>query len=382
MNGSDVAIISAVNNPSSHVDPSKYTLAQLAKIRGAMWTARGPLPWGPRPGKDDNCVCIDYFECFEPSAQAEIVGLYGPKSIRRYTHAPMGPIVDAGYHDQLPAVDWRSPAGFATYLDAAQKLEDAGVHVVHFIRPDRGCAGLEWTIEDLDRELAPYLTTARAQRLMRIVVIGWEPGPKYYYDNAWWRSMARWLARIFPKALRLIHMVCDCDAPVGGDDDKKGISNGQGWINVAPYLHGFLAQVCGYVGGGSPIATPQFCADWQGYIADMKARFQDRGVHGDWPKFSAFAEPALATIGRRDLWVALVDAIELPDDDPNRPGAMAAAIGAVLGALSDNVGLKMYAGEFAAYADYWLNYPESESIRLGDLALAAGADGALDGCTP
>jgi hypothetical protein len=306
-----------------------------------MWTARLDLaPWGPRPGQADNCICIDYFECFPAADQDRIIAAYGPTSGRGYTSAPMGPIVDAGYHGQLPAVDWRGD--LTPYLDAAEQLEQAGIKVVHFLRPDRGCAGLEWTVADLDRELGPQFATARAQRLMHTVVLGWEPGPKYYYNNAWWVEMCQWMARTFPDALRLIHMVADCDAPVGQDDDVKGITNGQGWMNVAAFIHGYLAQYGGYVGMAMdqvPHDSPAFRSGYQAFarnmpaaVADMKDRFITG--RGGWPTSSAWGE------GQR---------------------------------------VRVYYGEGAAYADYWNNWPEAESIELGRLAMAAGADGFLDG---
>jgi hypothetical protein len=167
------------------------------------------------------------------------------------------------------------------------------------------------------------------------VCIGWEPGPKYFYNNDWWVEMARWQARTFPRALRLIHMVSDCDAPVGQDDDRRGISNGQGWANVAPYLHGFLAQYGGYVDGQS---VEQFIPNVQNAIADLVHRFATGGprgsVGGDWPTSSA--------------WGA------------GQP-------------------IRVYAGEYAAYRSYWDNAPEIDSIRIGHAALEAGAAGFFDG---
>ncbi len=44
------------------------------------------------------------------------------------------------------------------------------------------------------------------------------------------------------------------------------------------------------------------------------------------------------------------------------------------------LGIATVAGEYAAFGDYWKNFPESESRRLGQLAIAAGAIGAFDGC--
>lgn len=313
-------------------------------IRGAMWTARAAVPWGPRPGKPDNCICIDYFECFPADVQNTILAAYGPKSSRAYHSAPMGPFVDAGYHGQLPATDWRAnPDG---YLDAAQKLEDAGIRVVHFLRPDRGVAGLEWTVDDLDRELGPVFRSAKAQRLMGTVILGWEPGPKYFYNNDWWIAMTKWMAHTFPDALRGIHMVSDCDAPVGQDDDKKRISNGQGWANIAPYIHFWGVQNAGYTDSGNPVPTAQFLKDFTDqFNPAVRGSFPDRfttgGPSGDWPRTSAWR----------------------PGESRPLPGT----------------GIIAFPAEYAAMGNYWQNWPESHSQQLGAAALAAGAVAFLDG---
>lgn len=304
-----------------------------------MWTVRLDVPWGPRPGQGDNCICIDYFEAFSQDDQDRIIRAYGPAG-RGYTSAPMGPLVDAGYHGQLPAEDFRGDA--TGYFDAAETLEAAGIKVVHFLRPDRDCVGLPWTVEDLDRELGAIFRSPRAQRVMHTVCLGWEPGPKYFYNNAWWVEMCQWMARTFPNALRLIHMVEDCDAPTGQDDDRKGLTNGQCWTNVAPYIHGYLAQYGGYVGSqeqGEPWGSPAQRHDYEAFkqnlpiaIADMKDRFATG--RGGWPVGSAWG--------------------------PTQR-------------------VRVYYGEGAAFADYWGNYPEEESRVLGQLAMEAGADGFLDG---
>jgi len=306
-----------------------YSLEQRAQIRGSMWTARGPLPWGPRPYQPDNIITIDYYEHFSASDQDLILDLYAKQ--RRYTSAPMGPMVDPGYHGQLPASEFRSNP--RPYFEAAAKLERAGVKVIHFVRPDRDAAGLAWTVDDLDRELGPVFRSAEAQALMHTVCLGWEPGPRYFYNNDWWVEMCQWMARTFPKALRLIHMVSDCDAPVGRDDDWRGITNGQGWANVAPYIHGFLAQYGGYVEGQS---VGEFIPNIQHAIRDLKRRFATGGPDGTWPRSSAWG-----------------------DGQP----------------------IRVYAGEYAAYRSYWENSPESESVQIGDAAMAVGADGFLDGGT-
>lgn len=317
-----------------HVDPSAIPLTERARIRGAMWTARLDVPWGPRPNQPDNCICIDYFECFSPADQDRIIAAYGPTSPRGYTHAPMGPVCDAGYHGQLPSVDFRT--GLDPYLDGAQKLEDAGIRVIHFLRPDRGCYGLDWTVADLDRELTPLFSTPRAQRLMAITCLGWEPGPRYYYDNAWWVEMLQWQARVFPNALRCIHMVSDCDAPTGGNDDQLGLTNDECWRRCVPDLHVWLVQNGGYVVGSSEVPTPQFVQDFTNQFnpsvpGSFPSRFEQGYAH--WPTTSAW--------GTRGL-------LAIP-------------------------------AEYAAFGDYWQNWGERYSQDLGDAAVAAGAAGYLDG---
>lgn len=305
--------------------PPPPTPDVLAKIRGAMWTARLNLPWGPRPGQDDNCICIDYFECYTPQDQDRIILAYGPQG-RGYTHAPMGPIVDAGYHGYLPSTDWRDTID--VYLDAAAKLEQAGIHVIHFLKPDG------WDIDQLET-LTPLFSTPKAQALMRIVCCAWEPSTET--PNRVWKQWLSWQARVFPQAVRLIHLPADWDAPIGGPEDN-GKSGGWGWSQVADLLHGWLVQNAGYVDGGTPVPNPTFVRNFTDQFDpevhwSLANRFMTGGP-GDWPTWSAWG--------------------------PHVP-------------------LKVYAGEYAAYANFWHNYPESESRRLGGLALDAGAAGYFDG---
>lgn len=308
------AAVVALAGSSSIPRPSLAALRGM--FRGAMWTARLDVPWGPRPNQPDNCICIDYLECFSVADQNRIIAAYGPTSPRKYTMAPMGPLVDPGYHGQLPSTDWRGDP--TPYFDAVDRAQRAGIVINHFLRPDRGVAGLDWTPDDLERELGPIFRSQRAQDSMWVVTEGWEPGPKYYYDNGWFVALLQWIAEVFPKALRGLHMVSDCDAPVGGDDDKRGLSNMQAWENVAPYIHFYIPQYGGYVDQDSPIASPEFCDEFQKAIR----------------------------------WCI----------EHLKP-----------------LGIDTAAGEYAAFGDYWKNFPESESRRLGQLAVAAGAIGYFDG---
>jgi len=312
--------------------PPRPSLDTLIKFRGAMWPKLGlpGIPWGPRPNAIDNVVVVDSVEAFDDPTQNRIMTAYAA----RYTHVPMGPSIDPGYHGQIPACDFRTH--FGDYLETAIKWAKVDVHVCHFLRPDRGVAGLEWTVGDLNRELTPLFSTPRAQEVMQIVCLGWEPGPKYFYNNAWWVAMCQWMAQTFPQALRLIHMVADTDAPVGQDDDVKGITNGDGWANVAPYLHGWLVQNAGYTDGDTPIPSKEFLLNFANqFNPAVHGSFPDRFTNGyaGWPTTSAWGDRGL---------------IALP-------------------------------GEYAAFGLYWKNFPDSAAVSLGQAAMDVGATGFFDG---
>jgi hypothetical protein len=50
-------------------------------------------------------------------------------------------------------------------------------------------------------------------------------------------------------------------------------------------------------------------------------------------------------------------------------------------AWGPGIPILLYAGEQTAYMSYWKNLPEAASRAWGDLAIASGADGYLDGGT-
>lgn len=323
-------------------------LAELARLRGAIWTARLDLPYGPRPGQPDNILAMDYLEIFTAADQARMLAAYGPTSPRRYTTAPMGPIVDPGYHGQYPATDWR--ADLTPYLDAAEKAERAGVGIVHFLIPDDLQAQ---PVEILDQQLTPIFSTARAQSLMQRVCLAWEPGGRYGFNNDWWVARVQWMARVFPRALRLVHLPADQDAPTGQDDDQRGFTNGRCWANVARFLHGWLVQNAGYTDSASEVPTAEFLKNFTDqFNPNIRGSFYDRfktgGPSGDWPTTSAWSDLPPA------LWPL------------------------VNGAPYE--GLLALPAEYASYADYWRNFAERYAQLLGQAALDVGAYGAFDGC--
>lgn len=317
---------------SSYWTPPAASLESLVQFRGAIWPKLGlSLPWGPRPNSPDNIAVVDSLEIYDSATQARIIDVYIGHG---YTDVPMGPCVDPGYHGQLPACDFRG--NFDVYLDIAERWERAGVRVNHFLRPDRDVVGLGWTVDDLDRELTPLFSTPRAQSLLRKVTLGWEPGPRYFYNNAWWVDMCQWMARVFPKALRSIHMVNDCDAPAGQDDDLKGITNADAWANVAPYLHCWLVQNAGYTASGNPIPSAQFVRDFTSqFNPHVPSSLTNRFANGyaGWPTFSAWGDRGIVPI----------------------------------------------AAEYCSFSLYWQNWPAEESIALGHAAMEAGALGFFDG---
>ena len=334
--------------PPPHVDPSAIPLRELARIRGAMWTARLDVDYGPRPHQPTNIIATTSLHLYPPAERQRI---YAALRSRGYTHAVSGPWFpggDQGYHAQYPerAITWDE------YLDLLQELWDAGLAPVVFCKPDN------WTAAQLET-LTAYYAQPRAQRLVRIAVPGgWEPSMDT--SNAEWVRWVSWGARVLPNALRLIHMAPDFDAPGndldfteynprvfnvdGSVDLARSVRNphyigmAKAWANVAPYLHAYLMQNGGYASGRDVVPSDQFkrnfCALFNpaGGRESIASRFQ-RGVAG-WPTFSA--------------WGA-------------------------------GQGMWLYAGEYAAYISYWQDAPEQYSMQLGDLAMSCGADGYLDG---
>ncbi len=325
----------------AHFDPSSVPLEQLARLRGAMWTARLDVGWGPRPGRPDNILALDFYALYSEGDRARLRAAY---RARGYTHGVVGPMAATDcYHWQYPCHDpsvegaWPlddvpTQAQWDRFLDRVQELWDGGIAPVYFHKPDG------WERPEYAAKLAALDALARqprAQQLLRLVVYpGWEPsGDKYGWTNATWTRMAQRGADVFPHALRLLHTPCDLDAPTGQNDDVVLGANGNAisWQRVAPYIHGWLMQVCGYVDRG---LDDEFRREWPKAI-DRAVRGFRAGI-GGWPTSSA--------------WGA------------NRP-------------------VLVYAAEYASFRAYWSNAPESDAIAIGDLAMGAGADGYLDGGT-
>lgn len=301
-----------------HVDPSAWTLGDLARIRGAMWTAKASWPIGPEANRANIIATVFLSNYDSPTRRRMLEDL----RLRGYTHVVLGPVVDSdGYHGIWAPTDWRTQ--WDRFLDLHQECWDAGLAPITFIRPDG------WTLEQT-QALTPFLEQRRAQQLLRIVVpTGWEP-TKHGWSSQTWSAFARWARETLPNALVFIHTVADTDAPVGTDErgDDNGHPNAEGWARVVPYIHGWLVQTGAFEHGDVGFT------DWQTYWGDLRRRFQ-HGYAG-WPTGSAWG--------------------------PQTP-------------------ILVIAAEYASYWVFWHGRSEEEARIWGDAAMAAGADGYLDGGT-
>lgn len=316
----------------AHKDPSSYSQDDLLKIRGSLFTVKAATSqWGPRPGQPDNVACLGFIPSYSEADRNLTIAAY--KS-RGYTHGPMGPFIDQGYHGQIPPIDFRDATVRAGIEDSIQWVWDQGIIPIIFITPDG------WTVDQL-RSLEPILRSEKWQRLCRIVCNGFEQqGSKYGWSNAQYIEYLTWLKDVFPTSVRLLHTISDIEAPVGNGDDtsKPGMSNGQCWARVTPLIHGWLHQSNAlfdprHVDPGGDGRTDE--AHWYDLWDAAKAsslvsRFR-QGVAG-WPTTSASGSP-----------------------------------------------LKVYAGEFLSFRVYWENWSEDLARDYGAKALSLGADGYLDG---
>lgn len=331
-----------------HVDPSGIPLAELARIRGAMWPranicADAPiLPFGNRPNQPDNIIATTYFDNYTPTQQEAIARCL--KSVG-LTHVVVGGLVDWwAYHGQYSGHDYSTPEDFEKFLDLHQWFWDHGLTPVTFIHEDG--ASFEQTEQLVNRLI---VGNPRAQKLIRIVVMsGWEPA-KYEWSSCTWAKYVRLARDALPHALDLIHTVSDVDAPVGtdalcNDDDKtwNPNGNGAGWERViSAGLHGWLIQNGPYEAGPTDPA-------WTFTATEFAAQFQPAG---DGARYHGAAWHFAGNAG----W---------PTSSAWGPG----------------IPICLYAAEHTAYSAYWANRPsEADRAAWGNLAVASGACGALDG---
>ena len=246
-----------------HFDPSGISLEELAMIRGGMWTkmpfnmpATLVVPPGGQPRAHD-IAATDFLWNYTDEERLRMVTYLADEC--KYSHCEVGPVVDSdGYHGTWQPRNWiESPAAWDAWMDMHQYLWDHKLAPVSFIVPDG------WSLERAKREITPYLLTERAQKLIRIAVIAWEPGGDYTWSSYTWAGFAQWLGECLPNALILMHNAAKGDGsapdgPVGGDaagtdenndPQHEGANNvGIGWQRVAPHIHGWLIQTGNYSG--------------------------------------------------------------------------------------------------------------------------------------
>jgi hypothetical protein len=330
---------------SDHFDPSSVPLRTLARIRGAMWTVRGPWRFGPRPGSPDNITALEFIYSYGDPLNAFALNDEQKAQIAKYkglgyTHVAFGPPCAQSYHGQYPDTDFStSPEMFDKFLDWLQMWWDNGLTPVVFMHKDG--ASFDETVAMWDHLIRG---NARAQRLIRIIVpTGWEP-TKYDWSSKTWAAYCKWAREILPNALVLIHTVADVDAPVGTDAlyDDNGKPNAEGWSHVTPYIHGWLVQSSAFENpdAHSDPNNPQNTNfdNWANqFDKNVRGSYYDRFHNGyaGWPRNSAWG------------------------DEP----------------------IYIYAAEFASYWEYWQNRPYDEGVKWGDRAIRAGADGVLDSCS-
>jgi hypothetical protein len=322
---------------SSAAPRTRRTIEEILRIRGAMWTVRCNLPFGPRPGQDSNILAMDYYELYPPDARKRMLERYFDE--KRYTHFVTGPIFDAGgYHGWWPSQTDLSLDAWLRYLDLiSEPIQQKRGIPVHFVKPDG------WTFEEMRARLEPLYLHPRTQEVLgdaAIVPGGWEP-VRYEWSTDTWNLFFTWAAQLFPDAAILAHSVCDVDALKGKDERRNDEpdSNGVSWQRVAPNLDGWLVQVCGFTDMPDPhdaLAIELFKRNLAAYFFDLRRRFHE-GYPGDWARGS-----------RRG---------------PNIP-------------------LRVWYGEGGSY-QFFRDAAITEQLveSFGDVSMANGADGSLDGCT-
>jgi hypothetical protein len=337
-------------------DPSTLSMETLEAvgIRGAMWSARMDVPYGPRPGAPDNILALEFYSVFSPADRERMFAKYTGEG---FTHGATGPIQGNDcYHNLYPCphFDHLTQEVWDQYLDQLQDWWNHGVAPIYFAHPDN------WSFEQTRDEMTPFLMQPRAQKLIRYLApFGWEPGI-YNISSCTWQAFAKWGRETMPNAIILLHNAVKddgspADAFVGADSscDDEAIGRAHGlqgadiigsWRGLEPYVHGWLIQ--SGPKSGPPSAwnfDPGGAAEWAAMFSSGSDGFSYHGIAAHlkggmagWPTGSAFG--------------------------PNHP-------------------IWMLSGEQTAYRQFWGDEPEAWANAWGDLAMDHGADGYLDGGT-
>jgi len=258
------------------VDRTTVTRAQLRKWRGAIATTLWDDASGIRPGREDNALfTAEYMSpAYDAAARARMRRAYP------YSHWALNPLVAKGYHSYWPDTDWRG--NMAEYQTRVDELWNDGAIPVPFLLDDTGIYTDGRTVnrEAIERDLTPLYSQPWFQERCKIVVNGWE----HEYNEADWRWVCQWMARVFPHALRYIHLPSEVEI-VGADAVDKAAS----WRAVAPFIHGVLTQYTYTFLGDLPDSSRTPEEQVRAFAALWVSRFRDG--HGGWPTVGADGEP-------------------------------------------------------------------------------------------
>jgi hypothetical protein len=117
-----------------------FSREELLKFRGALWI-KARAAWYTRPNQDDNVASTDQFWHYNDEDKVRILaGIHS----RNYTHGPVGPFIDGGYHNLIPPTDFRDDAQRALIEQSLLHLNAEHIITPLFLTPDG------WTIEQLN----------------------------------------------------------------------------------------------------------------------------------------------------------------------------------------------------------------------------------------
>lgn len=215
------------------------TVDQLRNWSGRISTVLWNGPLGFRPGQPNNTMF---------TAQYDNPGFTADERVRQIaafpsneTHWPLGPLVQRGYHGMYPDTNFVDNPSHVT--TAMRELWEGGKYPVLFLLDDIGmfADGNGVNREAIERVLTPIYSAPAFQAMARIVVAAWEP-PNWDADT--WQWVVRWMARVFPNALRYIHFPTGKGAPGRHSDLESGHYENEAalWNEVIPFIHGFLQQ--------------------------------------------------------------------------------------------------------------------------------------------
>lgn len=264
-----------------------------------------------------------------PEQQALIIQEYKD---RGYTHGPVGPFIDQGYHGLAAPTDFRDDTQRAAIVASIQNLQANGIIPVMFLTPDG------WTVNQL-RGIDPIFREKVWQDMGICVVNGFEQqGSRYGWSNSQYVEYLSWEKEVFPNAVRGLHTVSGIEAPVGNGDDtsKPGMSLNECWGRLNPLIDFWLTQfdmwdnAWTHVDPNNPDGRTDLEHWYDLWDRNISASFINR--------FSATG-----------TWPLAKDIVPIP-------------------------------GEFWSYGLVWHDLPELQGRGYGAEAIRRGARGAFDGC--